>query len=73
VIKRTRLGNVLRDEREAAGYSQRALASAAGCSYAMISLVETGKRTPSLELLAEIAPVLGMPVWELIWRAEVGS
>jgi len=72
-IKRTRLGSVLCEEREAAGYSQRALAKAAGCSCAMISLVETGKRTPSLELLAEIAPVLGMPVWELIWRAEVGS
>ena len=66
----TRLGDVLREEREAAGYSQRALAKAAGCSYAMISLSETGKRTPSLELLAEIAPVFGVPVWELIRRAE---
>jgi len=69
----TRLGSVLREEREAAGYSQRALARAAGCSCSMISFAETGQRTPSLELLAEIAPVLGMPVWELIQRAEVGS
>ena len=66
----TRLGEVLREEREAAGYSQRALAKAAGCSCAMISLSETSQRTPSLELLAEIAPVLGVPVWELIQRAE---
>ena len=54
--------------------SDEALAQrAVACSCAMISLVETGQRTPSLELLAEIAPVLGMPVWELIWRAEAGS
>jgi len=66
----TRLGSVLRKEREAAGYSQRALARAAGCSGAMICIIESGKRTPSLELLAEIAPVLGVPVWELIQRAE---
>ena len=69
----TRLGNVLREEREAAGYSQRALARAAGCSRSMISFAETGQRTPSLDLLAAIAPVLGMPVWELIWRAEVSD
>jgi len=69
----TRLGNVLREEREAAGYSQRALAKSAGCSCSMISFSETGQRTPSLDLLAEIAPVLGVPVWELIQRAEVSD
>lgn len=66
----TRLGCVLREAREDAGYNQRALSRAVSFSGPMISLVESGRRTPSLKYLAEVASVLGVPVWELIQRAE---
>src|SRR5262245_26665626 len=52
-------GERLRDAREAAGLSQRDLAFP-GCSAAYVSRLERGERTPSLQLLRELARRLGV-------------
>lgn len=53
------VGRRLRDAREDAGVSQRALAFP-GCSPAYISRLESGERTPSLQVLRELGRRLGV-------------
>lgn len=53
------IGRRLRDRRREVGLSQREL-SAPGVSYAYISRIEAGKRTPSTKALRSIAPRLGV-------------
>jgi tetratricopeptide (TPR) repeat protein len=53
------VGLRLKQAREQAGLSQRQLATA-GCSPAYISRVEAGTRTPSLQVLAQLATRLGV-------------
>lgn len=48
----------MRDARQALGLSQEDIAEAAGCSRVHIGLIESGQRTPSLELLCKIAEAL---------------
>jgi transcriptional regulator with XRE-family HTH domain len=57
-------------EREALGWSQRALAEKAGLSYAAVSGTESGKHGPSLETAAMIAVALGRPLPVLLTEAE---
>ena len=60
----TRVNNVgerLRDARMQAGLSQRDLAEP-GVSYAYISRIESGVRTPSVKVLRRLAPKLGVSV-----------
>ncbi len=54
-----KLGERLREARERAGLSQRALAFS-GCSAAYISRIEAGERIPSLQLVRELGRRLGV-------------
>ena len=61
-------------EREALGWSQRALADKAGLSWTAISYAESGKHGPSLETAAMIAVALGLELSVMLTRdAEVRS
>ena len=59
MIDSTDFGGVLRHLRKRAGLTQGALATAAGCSVAYISALETGQRRPSVEMVrTQLAPAL---------------
>jgi transcriptional regulator with XRE-family HTH domain len=55
------IGRRLRQRRESLGLSQRDL-SEPGVSYAYISRIESGARTPSVKALRKLAPKLGVSV-----------
>ena len=55
------IGDRLREARLQAGLSQREL-SEPGVSYAYISRIESGMRTPSVKVLRQLAPKLGVSV-----------
>jgi len=55
------IGDRLREARLRAGLSQRELAGP-GVSYAYISRIEAGVRTPSVKVLRKLAPKLGVSV-----------
>ncbi len=61
---------VLRDFRERAGLTQEQLAERADVSARFISLLETGKRQPSLSALAALSDGLGVPMSEIIVALE---
>ncbi len=62
-----RLSTVIRELREAKGWSQKALAERAHVTDAYIAMLETGKRkSPSLDVLNRIARALGVPVAKLL-------
>lgn len=52
----------LRNKRLDVGLSQQKLASKIGISRPQLSLIENGKRNPSLEVLKKIAQELGEPI-----------
>lgn len=58
--------NPIRVWREHRGFSQGALAAAAGISTAYLSQLETGKRTDTAEVLKTIATILAVDVDDLI-------
>lgn len=60
------VGKRLREARERAGLSQRAL-SFPGCTPAYISRIEAGERVPSLQLLRELADRLRVSEQYLAW------
>ncbi len=60
------LGERIKEERKARGYSLRALAEMVGVSASFISLVEGNKSMPSIETLRNIAEKINIPVAELI-------
>ena len=65
--KPTALGAFVRQERLAAGISQRQLADKANVSVSNISRLESGFHpTPSLELLKRVAEVLDLDIAELL-------
>lgn len=64
-----KLGRRLSAAREAAMLSQRELAFP-GCSAAYISRIERGERTPSLQVLRELADRCGVSESQLAWGRE---
>ena len=54
------IGEVVRTLRVSAGLKQTDLAERAGVSTSSISLVEAGRREPTIKWLRSIAPALGM-------------
>ena len=58
------IGSRIRDLRVAKGLTQMAIAGP-GISAGYVSLVESGKRTPSADMVARFAERLGVPVAEL--------
>ena len=65
-LPRSRLGERVRDLREARGMTLDALAKEAGVSRKTIVNVQSGKHSPSLEKLAQIAAALGVSVSDLV-------
>lgn len=66
-----RVGKRLTQAREAAGLSQRDIAFP-GCSAAYISRIERGERTPSLQVLRQLADRCGVTEGYLAWGRETG-
>lgn len=64
--EKTRLGHRIRSVRKDRGLSISKLAEKVGVNYATIHRVETGKVSPSVVLLSEIAQVLGYSVVNLL-------
>jgi transcriptional regulator with XRE-family HTH domain len=65
------LGALLREERRAAGLSQRDLAQRTNVSDAYLSQVERGRHEPSLRVLTAVASTLGVPLETLLARAGI--
>jgi transcriptional regulator with XRE-family HTH domain len=65
------LGALLREERRAAGLSQRDLAERTNVSNAYLSQVERGRHEPSLRVLAALASALGVSLKTLLVRAGI--
>lgn len=63
------VGRRLLEAREAAGLSQRQI-QFPGCSAAYISRIERGERTPSLQVLRELARRLGVSESQLAFGRE---
>ena len=64
------IGAILKKTREAHGISQRAFARVIGVSSGYVSLLEAGKRTPSLDYLEAFAALFNTRVWVLLLAAE---
>src|SRR6516164_1303729 len=70
-MKRTRdLGEFLKARREGLGLTQRVLAQQIGVEASHIAFIETGRRRPSLKLIARIADALGVNRQELLVLAH---
>jgi transcriptional regulator with XRE-family HTH domain len=65
------LGALLREERRAAGLSQREVAERTSVSDAYLSQVERGRHEPSLRVLTAVASALGVPLPALLARAGI--
>jgi len=61
---------VLQRERHARGFSQEALAHAAGLHRTYVGLIERGLRNPTIDTGHALAKALGTPLSELIREAE---
>ncbi len=64
------LGIVVREYRTRLGVSQEQLAFRARLHRTYVSLLERGKRNPSLRVLATLAPVLGTTLTDLVAGVE---
>lgn len=63
-------GLALQQMRHAAGLSQEALAERAGIDRSYASLLEQGKRQPSIKILFQLADALNVPVLDFIQILE---
>jgi transcriptional regulator with XRE-family HTH domain len=66
------LGQVIAQQRQAAGMNQEQLAEAVGIrgGRSAMSRIESGQRALSIEQLADVAAVFGMPASSLLLLAE---
>ena len=65
------LGALLREERRAAGLSQRELAERTKVSDAYLSQVERGRHEPSLRVLTAVTSTLGVSLAAVLARAGI--
>jgi len=65
-----RFGQVVKVVRERQGISQEKLAELADIDRTYVSMIERGKRQPTLEVASRIASALSMRLSEIIRRAE---
>jgi transcriptional regulator with XRE-family HTH domain len=63
-------GRAIRIARTVRGLSQKALAKLVSLDASSVSLLEAGKRSPSIEALERIAATTGMPLYLLILLAS---
>lgn len=66
-------GRAIRQVREARGWSQRALARELGVAPSYVSLLESGKRSPSARMLESIATTVEVPIPVLMLLAAEAS
>ena len=64
------LGEALRKARNAAGISQEELGFEANVDRTYVSQLENGHKSPTVDVLFRICPILGMTVSELIAQVE---
>ena len=64
------IGQIIKILRAAIGLKQKDLADKVGIQPHYLSLVEAGKREPSLAVLRKIASELDVPLSLLFWEAE---
>jgi transcriptional regulator with XRE-family HTH domain len=65
-----RLGQTVRSQREALGLTQRALAQKLGVEASHVAFIESGRRKPSLKLVAHLADTLGVDRQKLLILAH---
>lgn len=70
VILQQRFGSVLLSRREAAGLTQESLADQAGIHRTYLSLLERGKRAPTIEVVRLLAKALETTMTALIAEVE---
>lgn len=70
---RVRLGQAVREHRNAAGFSQEAFAAHIRVHRTSMSSIELGKFNVGLNTLERLARGLEMPAWGLLRIAEVGA
>ena len=63
-------GRVIRALRRKRGWSQEMLSAFAGIGRSHLSMIETGRKEPSVETLCRIADALGYRLSELIRKVE---
>ena len=66
-------GTNFRRARRAKKLSQRDSTAQAGFAQSFISEVETGKSTISIDNMAALAKLVGVPVWKLLKPTERGA
>ncbi len=64
------IGELLRDARRVAGFTQKQLSQKAGVSYQQIQKYETGANRVSVSRLFDLCRVLNVPVVELITKLD---
>jgi transcriptional regulator with XRE-family HTH domain len=65
-----RLGEFLKTRREMLGWTQRSLAQKLGVEASHVAFIETGRRKPSLKLVARLADSLGLDRQEVLLLAH---
>jgi transcriptional regulator with XRE-family HTH domain len=65
-----KLGESVRTRREALGFTQRVLAQKLSVEASHVAFIESGRRKPSLKLVARIADTLGLDRQELLILAH---
>jgi transcriptional regulator with XRE-family HTH domain len=66
----TVFGRILKESRKRAGLSQEALALECKIDRTYISLLERGKRQPTLNMLFKISKVLNVPAHKMVEQIE---
>ena len=67
----TKLGESLKARRTALGLTQRSLAQKLSVEASHVAFIESGRRKPSLKLVARIAETLGLDPQELLVLAPI--
>jgi transcriptional regulator with XRE-family HTH domain len=68
--KSNRLGEQVRSRREGLGLTQRSLAAKLGVAAGHLAFIESGRRKPSLKLVARLADILGFDTQHLLILAH---
>ncbi|NUV91605.1 helix-turn-helix transcriptional regulator [Streptomyces sp. KAI 90] len=70
---RSSFGLAVRAVRAELGWSQERLSVESGLDRTYVSGLERGQRNPALQTLVRLADALGVPLHELVKRAEEGA
>lgn len=69
--QKKRLGNTLKRKRRALGMSQEDLAGKLLIERGYISMIETGRKMPSLDTLQALCSALGVKVYALLKEVDI--